>query len=236
MGSEQLAFDLTSRTSSDALYQKIVEQIRQWIMQGKLKDGDPLPSERELAQIFQVSRVPVREALKVLEYLGVIQNVRGKGMFVCKVDLMHLFHQVGFIIREEDPASILHQLFEARRILEGEAAALAAERRTEEDLFQMERAILALKHDIAAGKETEQVSLEFHKALIAAAHNEILIDLYRSLMEMLQFSIHRSHASEQRRKISLEEHRAILEQIRERAPSEARKAIQQHLQRADRDL
>ncbi|HWR31396.1 MAG TPA: winged helix-turn-helix domain-containing protein, partial [Negativicutes bacterium] len=67
---------------TDALYMQIVERIRQWILKGQLKDGDLLPSERDLAQMFDVSRVPVREALKVLEFLGAVKHVRGKGVYV----------------------------------------------------------------------------------------------------------------------------------------------------------
>ena len=73
--------------SSNALYTQIVQQIRQWIKEGRLKEGDQLPSERELAQIFDVSRVPVREALKILEFLGAVQHIRGKGVFVKKINV-----------------------------------------------------------------------------------------------------------------------------------------------------
>ncbi len=64
--------------SSEVLYAQIVERIRVWIIKGYLKEGDTLPSERELAQMFDVSRMPVSQALKILEFLGVVQHIRGK--------------------------------------------------------------------------------------------------------------------------------------------------------------
>jgi len=126
--------------SSEMLYTQIVERIRMWIIKGYLKEGDTLPSERDLAQMFDVSRMPVSQALKILEFLGVVQHVRGKGVCVKKIDMHQLLNNIGFLML--DPQRGLPDLFEARRAIEVHAAKLASQRRTKADLDAMEDALL----------------------------------------------------------------------------------------------
>ena len=137
------------RKESDALYIQIVERIRQWILKGKLKDGDLLPSERDLAQMFGVSRVPVREALKVLEFLGAVQHIRGKGVYVRRIGIGQVLNNIDFLMA--DPTHLLTDLYEARQGLECQAALLAAERCTENDLLVIESEIIEMEKVMVLG-------------------------------------------------------------------------------------
>lgn len=214
----------------DALYVQIVERIRQWILQGDLKDGDLIPSERELAQMFDVSRVPVREALKVLEFLGAVKHVRGKGVYVRKIGIDHVLSNIDFLMA--DPTHLLNDLYEARQGLECEAAMLAAERRTENDLLLIESQIMEMEKVMVLGGDVGEASVRFHTAVIAASQNSMLIRINEMLVDLLRFSRSRSLQQPTRYANVLRDHRFILEKIKQRDGEGAAKALRDHLEAA----
>ena len=118
------------------LYEEIVEQIKQLITDGKLKPGDKLLAERELAEQFQVSRASVREAIRTLEMLGVIDIRPGEGTFVRRTGADDIIRPLAMFLAVE--RSSLLDMFEMRRIFETANASLAAERATQEELDQIE--------------------------------------------------------------------------------------------------
>jgi GntR family transcriptional repressor for pyruvate dehydrogenase complex len=213
--------------TSDVFYAQIVEHIRMWILSGHLKENDVLPSERELAQMFGVSRMPVSQALKILEFLGVIQKVRGKGICVKKIDVHKLLNNIGFLIL--DPQRGLEDLFEVRQAIEVKAAKLASKRRTQEDLDAMEDALLEMERNILMEKSVRNASIRFHTSLINATHNDVLIKVNDFLMELLRYS----------RKMSLKEvtiqdralkcHLRIFHEIKMQNEIAAGEAMEEHL-------
>lgn len=213
---------------TDALYMQIVERIRQWILKGQLKDGDALPSERDLAQMFDVSRVPVREALKVLEFLGAVKHVRGKGVYVKKIGIGHVLSNIDFLMT--DPTHLLTDLYEARQGLESQAALLAAERRTESDLLLIESEIMEMEKVIVLGGDVGEASVQFHTAVISASHNAMLMRINEMLVDLLRFSRSRSLQKPSRYVDVLRDHRFILEKIRLRDGVGAAKALRDHLE------
>lgn len=218
------------RKETDALYMQIVERIRQWILKGKLKDGDLLPSERDLAQMFGVSRVPVREALKVLEFLGAVQHIRGKGVYVRKIGIGQVLNNIDFLMA--DPTHMLTDLYEARQGLESEAAMLAAERCTENDLLLIESEIMEMEKVMVLGGDVGEASVRFHTAIIAASHNSLLMRINEMFLDLLRFSRSRSLQKSSRYVDVLEAHRFILERIRQRDGEGAAKALRDHLEAA----
>jgi GntR family transcriptional regulator, transcriptional repressor for pyruvate dehydrogenase complex len=216
--------------SSDALYMQIVSRIQQLMREGHLKEGDKLPSERELADMFAVSRVPVREALKVLEFLGAIQHRRGEGVFVRKIEMKRILHTLDFLMT--DPADQLMNLFEAREAFEIQAVRLAAERRTEADIEAMQEVLLEMKFLISNGKPVYDVSTKFHTAVIAAAHNEIISEVNEFLSDLLTYSRQKSLSDVTRHNESLQYHQLILQHIIEKNPQAAVSVMQEHLNNA----
>lgn len=216
--------------SSDALYMQIVERIKQLMREGQLKEGDKLPSERELAEMFSVSRVPVREALKVLEFLGAIQHIRGEGVFVKKIELKRVLHIIDFIMA--DPAGQLMNLFEAREAFEIQAVRLAAERRTEADIEAMHEAVLEMEFLVSNCKSVTDVSVKFHTAVIAAAHNDIMSKVNEFLSDLLSYSREKSLHDASRHSVSLQYHRQIFQHIVNQDAQAAVAAMQEHLNAA----
>lgn len=213
--------------SSEMLYTQIVERIRMWIIKGYLKDGDTLPSERDLAQMFDVSRMPVSQALKILEFLGVVQHVRGKGVCVKKIDMHQLLNNIGFLML--DPQRGLPDLFEARRAIEVHAAKLASQRRTKADLDAMEDALLEMERNIVMQKSVDKASMRFHSALIAAADNDVLVKVNDFLAELLMFSRQKSLKDASRQDVAVTYHKRIFQAILEQNETQAGSAMDEHL-------
>lgn len=218
------------KIETDALYLQIVERIRQWILTGELKDGDLLPSERNLAQMFDVSRVPIREALKVLEFLGAVKHIRGKGVYVKRIGISHVLNNIDFLMT--DPTHLLADLYEARQGLECQAAFLAAERRTEAELLAMESEVMDMEKVMRLGGDVGEASVKFHTSFIAASHNALLLRINEMLMELLRFSRSRSLQKPERYEDVLRDHRLILEKIRQQDGVGAAEALRKHLETA----
>ena len=113
-------------------YEYVIEGIKDMIARGELKSGEKLPSERELAGRFNVSRVPIREALKILEYMGVLDSSRGDGTYVKNFTMEDSIGKIAFALTATTDA--LMDLLELRINLETFAAYYAAQRRTDEDI------------------------------------------------------------------------------------------------------
>lgn len=169
----------------------VIAQVREAIMSGRFRTGDRLPTEREMARQFGVSRVTVRDALRALEAAGLIEiRVGGQG---------------GPYVREPDPALLaenlrthLHlqgttfaELAEARLALETTAARLAAERATDENLAEMRAAI-----EEPAPLGTATLSVDFHTALVRAAHNSALLTMFLAARSLLAEAFDTLHASQ----------------------------------------
>nr|WP_093794290.1 FadR/GntR family transcriptional regulator [Sporomusa acidovorans] len=217
----------TMDKSSDNLYRQIVDDIKDAIREGRLQAGDVLPSERELAQYYDISRVPVREALKILEFLGAVEQVRGKGVFVKKIKMRHVLDHIDFMI--EDPMLALLDLFEAREAIEIQAVHLAAERRTADDIEAMEAAVTEMKINIDMGKEVNVASVKFHNAVIESAHNLVLTKINGYLSDLLRLSRHYSLKNPGRHEVALNYHQQILQAIVKQDARSAVDLMREHL-------
>jgi GntR family transcriptional repressor for pyruvate dehydrogenase complex len=226
--------DRLTDKASDSLYMQIVDRIRQWLREGKLKEGDLLPSERDLAQMFDVSRVPVREALKVLEFLGAVQHVRGRGVFLKNIKMDDVLNQIDFMI--VDPTHALADLFEAREAIECQATYLAAQRRTTEDILALDGIMIEMEKHIALGNLITESSMKFHTAVVAASHNMVLIKVNEFLADLLRYSRQRSLSYFGRHQTVVKHHAEVLARIKAEDPAGAATAMREHLADAKRLL
>ncbi len=203
--------DKRTDTYPNKYYEKIIVSIGQRILTGVLKKGDCLPSERELAEQFNVSRVPVREALKILEFMGVVVNISGEGMYIKNVEISSLLDKINFAL--EIPISTIRELFEVRICIEGMAANLAAQRRTDEDIAEMQKAIKDMERQIIADQDLIEGSTEFHTAVIRASHNQVMESVYQYLGNLLNASKKMTLNEREHAKVSQKFHKEILELI-----------------------
>jgi GntR family transcriptional repressor for pyruvate dehydrogenase complex len=166
------------------VYEQIVGHIERAIFDGRLRQGQKLPPERQLARDLKASRVAVREALRTLELRGLVDVRQGStgGYFVREVDdrpLVRDFETLFRLGRVSWP-----QLLEARRVLEPEVAALAAQRATEADLKNLGAALEQRWGHPVSGLSARQVDLEFHRALAEAARNPVYAVITHALIEL----------------------------------------------------
>lgn len=158
--------------------EQVATKLLELIRTGNLKPGDQLPAERKLAQVLQVSRPSLREALRALQILGVLRVRHGGGVFVSSLEPGDLLAPLAKLMALD--ARNADSLHEARSVIEGEVAALAATRITDEELERLE-AILVLQKGLADDPISFRVSdAEFHQIIIGACRNPFLAQMAMS--------------------------------------------------------
>ena len=184
---------MASKETGSRYDEILSDAIKSLILRGELKQGDRVPSERELAEKFNVSRVPIREALKILEYMGIIDSTQGDGTYVANYTLEDLIGKLDFAVTVT--ADTIMDLLELRINLECFAANQAALRRTDEDINRLEKTLSAMRQARTAAPIDEmsitalrELSHEFHRNVIRATHNSVLSSVYDSLYELLDIS------------------------------------------------
>ncbi len=165
------------------VYEEIVGQIKALIVDGRLQPGDKLASERDLSEQLGVSRASVREALSALEMSGIIEIRSGEGSFVRQVSFAGLMAPLSFCLRVESKEMV--HFLEVRRMLEAEAAALAALRAGEAEQEEIRRSLEMMRAEIVAGGFGDDGDTAFHAAVAKAAQNPILDQLMGVITELM---------------------------------------------------
>ena len=221
--------------SNCTLYGQIATMFREMILEGRFKPGDTLPSEREIAAQLNVSRIPVREAMKSLEYLGVVRQVRGKGVVVQEADLAETFRTVAPLAVQSSP-ELLENLFDFRLQLEPYAAEQAAVKATDEEIRALGESLEVHRQSIEQHEKVEEISFEFHLQVMQASHNEIIRSVSEFLGVLQRQSRHMTLWNAQRRLEAYEDHVRIFQAIEEHDAPKARQYMLEHLLQAKRVL
>jgi GntR family transcriptional repressor for pyruvate dehydrogenase complex len=214
-------------------YQLVAEQLIELIGSRRLKAGDVLPPERELVESYGVGRSSVREALRMLESRGLIES-RGNGSFAVAQlgNLLDRPLDLLVTVEEADYA----ELFEVRRILEGEAAALAASRRTGIQIARMRETADEMERGLSSEERFITADLRFHLTVAEATKNRVIVQLMNAIRSLLQRSLSSSYHIEGSPERAVEMHRLIVGAIADRRPEEARQLMQEHVARVERDI
>jgi GntR family transcriptional regulator, hexuronate regulon transcriptional repressor len=209
------------------LYRQVADAILTRIRSGEFKPGARLPSERDLAAAFQVSRPTVREAMIALEILGWVGSRHGSGIYITE----HPPAQVG----TDDLDIGAFELTEARRLFEGEAAALAATTITDEELAELEIIVGDMVKENRRREPGELADRRFHVAIARSTRNTAITTVIENLWDIRYESPLCRHMLERARGVGVQprigEHRRILAALRKHDPKAARKAMRDHLAR-----
>ncbi|MCM3570549.1 FadR/GntR family transcriptional regulator [Neobacillus mesonae] len=221
-------------SEKEKLSQTISRELLSMIELGRFPPGTKLPTEMELASLFGVSRLPIREALSVLRAAGIISSRQGDGSYVEEGANLSLFH---YIQIENDVTESIEYLFEMRKILEPNAAYFAALRRTPEQLERIRRELIEMENENEYTKILE-ADIAFHKAIILAAQNPIMISVWASLTSLYEKALKIAHKPnlelKQRQKAVYQEHLNILDAIEMEEPELARVQCAIHLKNAEK--
>ncbi|NLP43567.1 MAG: FadR family transcriptional regulator [Peptococcaceae bacterium] len=215
----------------------ILEQIKNFIIEGHLNIGDKLPTEMELAEKFQVSRTSVREALSALSLTGILEIRQGEGIFIKKSPSNAIIEPLSFIMLLEKDK--IQNILEVRKALEIETAALAAQRRGEQDLEHLRSLIEAMKKDLPQAKNSEKIDLEFHLALAKACKNPLMDRLMNTVQGIISENLHVTRTlwlntgSTQR---LYEEHQEIYLAVADQDTNRARRVMYEHLSKVETEL
>ncbi len=217
------------------LYEQIVQQIEESILNGQLKPGDQLPAERELAQQFGVSRPTVREAVKALREKGLVEAYSGKGTFVTNGTSQAIRQSLDLMVKIGQPDGLV-SLVEVREILEPEIAARAATRVEEQDLASMREAIAIMDRSRQDPDAFIEADLDFHLALAEAAGNPIILSLIDSIVGVLWEQRMRIFGVQGGPQRGQYHHKRILDAIKRHDPEAARQAMRAHLQQVREEV
>ena len=213
------------------IHEEVFSQIHELIKEGRFKARDQLPSERELAETFKVSRTSVREALRALETQGLVVSRTGMGNFIADLPVESLIGPLARLLIGEKKA--LADVFEMRKLIEPHIAELAAERATKRDIAQLKRIVAKQVQAVSHGGTGVEADAELHLSIGHATRNQALQKLVSGLMEMLSRSREESLQTSDRRKASIDTHRKIIAAIEKHDKSRARIEMLRHIEEVE---
>jgi GntR family transcriptional repressor for pyruvate dehydrogenase complex len=210
-------------------YELVAESLLALISERHLKPGDSLPTERELMEHYGVGRSSVREALRMLESKGLIAG--GSGAFTVADFRNPLNDSLSLLLAVEEGS--LRELFEVRRILEGEAVALATERCDESHLARMRAATELMREGLADQAEYIESDVAFHLTIAEATQNRLILHLMHAIRDQLERALGSIYRIPGSPEASIDDHGLIIAAMGEGRPEDARARMREHLERVE---
>jgi len=208
-------------------HREIVEKIQMMIRQDKLKPGDRLPAERNLAAAFKVSRNSVREAIRTLAEKGVLISRRGDGTYVAETETATLVEGLARAVQSRHRR--LRDIFDFRRLLEPEIAARAAGSISREDLEFLKLTVFEQERCLLSDGNDNEPDRAFHLALARSTGNRVLVEVLHILEGIFSETRSAHLKSLRRQRVSTRAHIRIIDALERGDAAEARRAMRDHL-------
>lgn len=221
------------------IFERVLEYFKENIVKGKIRAGDRLLPERELALRFGVSRATLREALRSLEMLGMLSVIPGKGTYIIPPETRSIAELFGLALSLRP--TISENILELRKLIECASSRLACHRASPDEIAMIRTSLQDMKNvgnKVNAGKMAAKADFNFHRGIIEATHNSFIIFLYSALETLLQEShserwksslFHIPNAS----KVICEAHEKIYEAIKAAKENEAERLMRDHFEILD---
>ncbi len=213
---------------------EIANQIKQLIIDGKLKPGDKLPPERELIKQFGVSRPSLREALNALVAMGFLEVRQAKRTFVRSVVSKLIEDPIALLIKADTQK--IFDLIEVRKAIETWAAYQAAQKASREDIQQLEAITHEMQKAFEEGRSWEKQDADFHLAIAKATHNTIHMHIMSGIYDLLKESMSRIFVDREQVKKLMKHHHQIYLAIKNRSPEKAREKTLDHLNYVEEEV
>jgi DNA-binding FadR family transcriptional regulator len=204
----------------------VQDAIKDYIFENKLQPGDPLPSENVLAEQLGVSRNSVREAVKALVSLGVVESRRGSGLYVQTFSLNPLLESLPFALMSDVEA--LEELLDVRRILEVAMIGKAIQNFTEDDYTHFDQLLARMAIMAQQGQSSLAEDREFHQRLFANVGNQVLLKLLDIFSIFFRKVAQHADVTDTSPTSTLQDHVAIVQAIKARDEEAARAALERH--------
>ena len=218
----------------NALAEEILARLLDLIKERELKPGDKLPPERELATMMDVSRPSLREALRALSIMNIVEIRQGDGTYVTSLEPELLVEHLDFVFALDDSTFV--QLFEARKILEVGIVALAAQRITDEQIAELDICLARSAENIGDPAAFLKTDLELHNLITQAANNPILSRVMSSISKLGLASRSRTTSIPGVIPKTVEDHGAIVDALKARDADAAQQAMLNHLNNVEKRL
>ncbi len=207
--------------------EEVADRIRVLMLDGSFPTGQPLPSERHLAERFGVSRGSIRDALRTLETIGLLETRHGQGTFPRELSVDRLVAPLASVMAYR--ADLQDELMDVRRMFEPAVAHAAALRATEEDLTDLQRIIDTQRQKLKSGESAITEDTAFHAVLARATRNRVVMSIMATLNDLLVES--RTHSLQQKGRParSMDGHEAVVAALRRRDPEGASQAMYTHI-------
>jgi GntR family transcriptional regulator, transcriptional repressor for pyruvate dehydrogenase complex len=209
------------------VYEEVARQIERLILK-KLKPGDKLPSERELAEMLQVSRSSIRDAIRGLELMGLVEPRQGAGTIVREISADTLVNPFANALKHKQ--ALVSELLDFRKMLEPSLAARAATHASADEISEMEEILQRQEVKLLRDETTITEDAEFHYAIALASGNSVVLKVLDILMDLLRDTRERSLQVDGRPKKSLAGHRRILAAIKRQDGEAAKAAMRRHIE------
>jgi len=210
---------------------QIAEQIRASILAGEFAPGDKLPPERELADLFGVSRPSVREAINVLSSSGLVSSYQGGGTVVMSLVETTAANPLTELIRSQQERAL--DVIEVRKCMESWTVYYAAQRALPDDIRRMDEIIAAMQRNLELKHPSEDLDANLHIVIARATHNIVWLHLMQSLfdaMKEFQRSVWRAvYLTQEDHLLLFRHHKAIVDAIKQKDADAARDAMVHHL-------
>ncbi len=209
------------------VYEAVARQIETLILE-KLKAGDKLPPERELAEMFSVSRSSIRDAIRSLELAGLVEPRQGIGTVVCEVTADSLLNPLVNALKRKQ--ELVTELLEVRKMIEPPLAARAASHVAPDEIEEMEDILRRQAEKMGRDEMTIEEDSEFHYTIAMASGNSVVLKVLDLLMDLLRETRERSLQLPGRAQRSLAGHRQILAAIKKGDAKAAEAAMRRHIE------
>lgn len=229
--SQALSLEPVRRTK---VYEEVAVRLRRVIADGRLKPGDKLPPERELASALGVSRTSVRDAIRSLQVAGLLEPRQGEGTVIREVSTETFMAPIASALLAR--RDLLADLMDVRKMIEPAMAREAAPRATPDEVRQMEAILARQAARIEAGGLAIEEDSAFHDMIARASRNQVVLKVVDVLMDLLREGRERSLQVRGRPQRSLRGHRQILEAIRRRDGDAAERSMLNHLEQIEEML
>jgi GntR family transcriptional repressor for pyruvate dehydrogenase complex len=224
-------FEVVSRST---LPEEIANRLLAQIREQQLRPGDKLPAERNLARMMEVSRPVLREALRALALMRVVDIRQGDGTYITSLEPKQLISHLDFVFSKDSVALV--ELLEARRVVEGGNVRLAARRISESELAEIEELVASMARCIGDPDRFAELDIALHVAVCAAAHNFLLLQFMNIVSTLGKVSRERTGGLREVREAALDDHRRLLAALRAHDPDEAERAMLNHLDHVEEGL
>lgn len=207
--------------------EEVADRIRELMLDGTFPPGQPLPSERHLAERFGVSRGSIRDALRTLETIGLVETRHGQGTFPLELSVDRLVAPLASVMSYR--ADLQDELLDVRRMFEPAVARVAALRASEEDLAELQRILDAQRQKLKSGQSAIAEDTAFHAVLARSTRNRVVMSIMATLNDLLVESRTQSLLQTGRPARSVEGHEAVVAALRRRDAEGASQAMYQHI-------